>query len=46
MGVSINAAVSGEFQLPFWLAIITAALCIIARLQHKQLDKKLQSDSE
>jgi len=46
MGVSINAAVSGEFQLPFWLAIITATLCIIARLQHGQLEKKLRSDSE
>jgi hypothetical protein len=40
MGVSINAAVSGEFQLPFWLAIVTAALCIIARLQHGQLKEK------
>ena len=38
MGVSINATVSGDFQLPFWLAIITAALCIVARLQHGQLE--------
>jgi hypothetical protein len=40
MGASINAAVSGGFQLPFWLAIATAALCIIARLQHKQVIKE------
>jgi hypothetical protein len=40
MGVSINATVSGDFQLPFWLAIVTAALCIVARLQHGQLKEK------
>ncbi len=40
MGVSINATVSGEFQLPFWLAIVTATLCVIARLQHGQLKEK------
>ena len=38
MGVSINATVSGDFQLPFWLAIVTAVLCIVARLQHGQLE--------
>jgi hypothetical protein len=34
MGTSINASVSGSFQLPFWLAIIASALCIAARLYH------------
>ncbi len=37
MGISINAKVSGSFQLPFWLAIITAGLCIFARLRHSRV---------
>ena len=38
-GLSINASVSGSFQLPFYLAIVAAALCIAARLYHKNLAK-------
>jgi len=38
-GLSINALVSGSFQLPFYLAIVAAALCIAARLYHKNLAK-------
>jgi hypothetical protein len=34
MGANINASVSGSFQLPFWLAMVAAALCITARLYH------------
>lgn len=34
MGANINASVSGSFQLPFWLAMVAAALCIAARLYH------------
>lgn len=37
MGISINATVSGSFQLPFYLAIATAALCIVARLRHNRV---------
>ncbi len=37
MGASINASVSGSFQLPFWLAIVTAGLCIVARLRHSRV---------
>lgn len=36
-GLSIGALVSGSFQLPFYLAILAAALCIAARLYHKRL---------
>ena len=38
-GISINALVSGSFQLSFYLAIVAAALCIAARLYHKNLAK-------
>jgi hypothetical protein len=38
-GLSISALVSGSFQLPFYLAIVAAALCIAARLYHKNLAK-------
>jgi hypothetical protein len=37
--LSISALVSGNFQLPFYLAIVAAALCIAARLYHKKLAK-------
>lgn len=40
MGADINATVNGSFQIPFYLAIVTAALCIIARLRHKQVIQK------
>ena len=33
-GLSVSALVSAGFQLPFYLAIAAAALCIIARLYH------------
>jgi len=38
-GLSISALVSGSFQLPFYLAIVAAGLCIAARLYHKNLAK-------
>jgi len=34
MGASISASVLASFQLPFWLAIVAAGLCIGARLYH------------
>lgn len=40
LGVQINASVSGSFQLPFYLAIATAVLCIVARLRHKKVIAK------
>src|SRR5208337_1929718 len=45
-GLSINALVSGSFQLPFYLAIVAAALCIAARLYHKNLAKAPQTAPE
>ena len=40
-GLSISTLVSGNFQLPFYLAIVAAALCIAARLYHRNLAKAL-----
>ena len=40
-GLSISALASGSFQLPFYLAIVAAALCIAARLYHRNLSKAL-----
>ena len=34
MGATVSAIVSGAFQLPFFLAVTAAALCIIARFFH------------
>jgi hypothetical protein len=39
MGLTINALVSGSFQLPFWLAIVATSLCIVARLYHGKVTK-------
>ena len=39
--LGISALVSGSFQLPFYLAIVAAALCIAARLYHRNLAKAL-----
>ena len=41
MGATVSAIVSGTFQLPFFLAIAAAALCIIARLFHGYFVKPL-----
>jgi hypothetical protein len=38
-GATVSALVSGNFQLPFWLAIVAAALCIAARLYHSRVAK-------
>ena len=45
-GLSISALVSGSFQLPFYLAIVAAALCIAARLFHKNLAKVQKTGPE
>jgi hypothetical protein len=45
-GLSISALVSGSFQLPFYLAIAAAALCIAARLYHKNLAKIPKTETE
>jgi hypothetical protein len=37
MGANVNATVSGSFQLPFWLAMVAAGLCIAARLYHGRI---------
>lgn len=36
-GLSISALVSAGFQLPFYLGIVAAALCIAARLYHGRI---------
>ena len=46
MGVSISAFVSGSFQLPFWLAIVAAVLCIVARLYHGRVAEAPKTASE
>ncbi len=33
-GTSVSALVSAGFQLPFWLAVTTVVLCIVARIYH------------
>jgi hypothetical protein len=38
-GATISALVSGNFELPFWLAIVAAALCMGARLYHSRVAK-------
>ena len=38
-GLSISVLVSASFQLPFWLAVVAAALCIAARLYHGRVAK-------
>ncbi|MCX8177110.1 MAG: hypothetical protein N3F10_02275 [Candidatus Bathyarchaeota archaeon] len=34
---TIDIAMKTSFQWPFWFAIVTAALCVAARLYHKKL---------
>jgi hypothetical protein len=43
MGITISVLVSSAFQWPFWLAIATAALCIVARIYHTKLTKSAQA---
>ncbi len=44
-GLSISALVSAGFQLPFYLAIAAAALCIAARIYHGRVAKPLTASS-
>ncbi len=39
---SITSTVTASFMLPFWLAIAVVALCIIARVQHVRIEKKIK----
>ncbi|MCS7115386.1 MAG: hypothetical protein N0A00_08340 [Candidatus Bathyarchaeota archaeon] len=36
-GATVNVSVTTSFQWPFWFAIVTAVLCVAARLYHKKL---------
>jgi hypothetical protein len=36
-GTSVSVLISTGFQLPFWLAIVAAGLCIAARIYHKRV---------
>jgi hypothetical protein len=36
-GTTISVLISAGFQLPFWLAIVAAGLCIAARFYHKRV---------
>lgn len=44
--LSITASVSSGFQFPFYIAIAAAALCIVARLYHRNLAKALLKTPE
>ncbi|MEM1539141.1 MAG: hypothetical protein QXK33_01845 [Candidatus Bathyarchaeia archaeon] len=36
-GAAINVPVTTSLQWPFWFAVATAVLCVVARLYHKKL---------
>ena len=36
-GATVSVFVSAGFQLPFWLAIVSAGLCVGARIYHKRV---------
>lgn len=36
-GTTVSVLISAGFQLPFWLAIVAAGLCIAARIYHKRV---------
>ena len=44
-GLNVSAYVSSGFQLPFYLAIASAALCIVARLYHGRIVKTVEQAS-
>jgi uncharacterized integral membrane protein len=46
MGANISVLVTSAFQWPFYLAIITAGLSIIARVYHIKLTKTLKQTSQ
>jgi hypothetical protein len=46
MGATISAAVSATFLLPFWLSVITVALCIATRLYHPRITKKYEQQTQ
>ena len=41
MGATVSALVSGAFQLPFFLAVAAAALCIAAKIVHGTIAKPI-----
>ena len=43
-GTTISMSISTGFQLPFWLAIIAAGLCIGARIYHKRVIATQEQD--
>jgi len=43
INASISTLVTTSFMLPFWLAIVAAALCIAARLYHGRLNKTIMA---
>ncbi|MGA3111960.1 MAG: hypothetical protein ABSE15_08005 [Candidatus Bathyarchaeia archaeon] len=45
MGATVSAIVSGTFQLPFFLAVAAAALCIVARFFHGYFVKPLTPEA-
>jgi hypothetical protein len=36
-GTTVSVLISAGFQLPFWLAVVAAGLCIAARIYHKKV---------
>ncbi len=39
ISASINSSVTATFMFPFYLAVVTAVLCVIARVYHGRLNK-------
>ena len=46
MGANISFIVNGSFGLPFWLAIVAAALSLAARMYHSRLTSSLEKRVE
>jgi len=44
-GTSVSVLISAEFQWPFWLAVVSAGLCIAARLYHGRVVSIQEQDA-
>jgi hypothetical protein len=46
MGATVSASVLTSFLLPFWLAIVATVLCIVARVYHNIIIKKVYQQTQ
>jgi len=44
-GTSVSVLISAEFQWPFWLAVVSAGLCVAARLYHGRVVSIREEDA-